>query len=258
MVNVEDPAALADALCVAFAKALDMDVARAREAAPMIAAQLATLAPAVIAGRGAAQLAHELRNPLAVIATSASLLAPRVAGDERAARHARRIESQLAIASDLTRQLLEAGSPRDARIEPLDPRALVQEAVECAPLGEGFSVSIDADSAIPLVRVDHAWTRQAIVNLLRNAFEACSGSGRAWIVLSMDGPWVRVVIEDDGPGIPADRRATLFSGRGARGNGIGLSLARAFARAQGGELALTDSERGARFELTLVAEEGAR
>jgi len=71
---------------------------------------------------------------------------------------------------------------------------------------------------------------------------------------------VVVTVADHGPGVPARERDKIFepfhraneSLTGASGTGIGLSIARELARAAGGELALADSERGARFELFLA------
>jgi signal transduction histidine kinase len=66
---------------------------------------------------------------------------------------------------------------------------------------------------------------------------------------------VRIAVEDSGPGVPDDLLARLFE-RFARtdsavGSGLGLSIARAYARAHGGDLVYEQRDRGARFELIL-------
>jgi signal transduction histidine kinase len=66
---------------------------------------------------------------------------------------------------------------------------------------------------------------------------------------------VRIVVEDSGPGVPDELRPRLFErfarGDAAIGSGLGLSIARGYARAHGGDLVYEQSDRGARFELIL-------
>ncbi len=103
--------------------------------------------------------------------------------------------------------------------------------------------------------LDHAPTvLQILTNLLLNAI-AMSPSGGAVRVEAVEGPRGNVVfsVSDEGPGVPPERRRTLFDGgvtTRAGGAGIGLRHAAALARSLGGTLTLVDSSRGARFELT--------
>jgi signal transduction histidine kinase len=70
----------------------------------------------------------------------------------------------------------------------------------------------------------------------------------------LDGPVARIVVADDGPGIPATAAVAAF-GRGSRGpssngSGLGLSIARALTRRHGGELELVPSTRGSTFVIS--------
>lgn len=122
----------------------------------------------------------------------------------------------------------------------LSIRAEVATAVEAAPI---------ADASVVL---------QILTNLLLNAI-AASPAGSTVGVEARPGEGAEVVfaVTDEGPGVPPDRRHTVFhDGISTRpgGAGIGLRHAASLARAMGGDLCLSDSRRGARFELTWPTE----
>src|SRR3546814_2237108 len=80
-------------------------------------------------------------------------------------------------------------------------------------------------------------------NLIENA--AKYGSGRVFVTVERNGEFIDILIEDDGPGIPEERRAELF-GRGARldtskpGTGLGLSIVRDVVEIYGGKIILAE------------------
>jgi two-component system sensor histidine kinase KdpD len=84
-----------------------------------------------------------------------------------------------------------------------------------------------------------------------------------WISATADGDTVRVVVEDDGPGLPAGEPVRMFdkfqrgTGEGSVvGVGLGLTICRAIIRAHGGEIEAGRREGGgARFEFTLPTKE---
>jgi two-component system OmpR family sensor kinase len=103
---------------------------------------------------------------------------------------------------------------------------------------------------------------QIIGNLLDNARTASGPSGSVAVDLAPAGGWWRVDVTDDGPGVPQGDRERIFDRlarldgsrtRDRGGFGLGLSIARALARAHGGDLVCTapDGGRGAVFVLTL-------
>jgi signal transduction histidine kinase len=90
-------------------------------------------------------------------------------------------------------------------------------------------------------------------NLLVNAHVHAPGAG-VRVDVRLDGPVARIVVADDGPGIPATAAVAAF-GRGSRGpssngSGLGLSIARALTRRHGGELELVPSTRGSTFVIS--------
>ena len=108
------------------------------------------------------------------------------------------------------------------------------------------------------------YKRQVLANLVDNAIKyGCDGeSQRVRLEVAVDDGRVDLVVTDEGPGVPASVAREIFRPfeRGGRdssdpspGVGLGLALARELAGALGGTLELEDSERGARFRLSLPA-----
>ena len=100
--------------------------------------------------------------------------------------------------------------------------------------------------------------RQVLSNLLVNAAQA--GARNAWVQASLHDGQVRLVVRDDGPGVPPSIRSRLFepfaTGR-AEGTGLGLALSRRIMERQGGALLLLDGhDRGAAFEVRLPLARG--
>ncbi len=117
-------------------------------------------------------------------------------------------------------------------------------------------VPMNLDIALGVVvRGSSAQLTRAITNLLVNAARHCE---KAVSVRVAEGPLLEVL--DDGPGIPAEHRETVFHrftrldearDRDAGGAGLGLAIAREIVTAHGGTLTIEDSPRGALFRLVL-------
>lgn len=241
-----------------------------------------------------ASVSHELRTPLAKIREALALLEDGAAGDlaprqrDLVAIARRACESQILLVSnllDLSRlragsvvQMLADGSVSDA----------VREAVAAEhddAVRRGVTVTLAVCDAHGVRPMDGALMVRAVSNLLRNAVAATPAGGAVRVRCELaDAPeddiarraekgatWVRVRVEDDGPGVPPAVRARLFEpfvtapteGGAARvGVGLGLALTREVARAHGGDARCVEApagERGARFEMwvPLPAQRGA-
>jgi two-component system sensor histidine kinase KdpD len=217
-------------------------------------------------------ISHDLRTPLAVMAGAGSTLASH--GDELDAAtrrslaasietRAREMSELISNVLDLTR--FESGTPVLRRewesvddlaavaLQRLEPR-LAQHRVEL-----GFAADL------PPVFVDASLVVQVFANLLDNAAKYTPPGSRVRVAAAPERGFVRVVVDDDGPGLPAGDAARLFEkfqrgdGEGSiAGVGLGLAICRAIVLAHGGEiLAHTRGEGGARFEFTLPATERA-
>ncbi|MDH3668284.1 MAG: HAMP domain-containing histidine kinase [Paracoccaceae bacterium] len=105
---------------------------------------------------------------------------------------------------------------------------------------------------------NRALLAQMISNLLENAIEHTPEGTTIIMSLDSEGPERRLVIEDDGPGIPADQSGRVFErfyrpehSRNTAGNGLGLSLVKSICSLHGFGLNLADAGPGARFEITV-------
>lgn len=204
--------------------------------------------------------AHEVRNPLAAISGAAQLLEARVADDGQR-ELARLVRDEAARLAGLAERLLggrDRMAIRAANVHAVLERVAEMLEAERAPV----AIVRDYDPSLPAWHGDPDRLLQALLNLVRNAVEA--GAGRIVLRSRAEAGWrdaagqrtpaLRIEVEDDGDGVPAEIAATLFepmvSGR-AGGSGLGLALAREIAREHGGELAWQPLAAGTRFTLLL-------
>ncbi|WP_198152633.1 sensor histidine kinase [Tsuneonella dongtanensis] len=104
------------------------------------------------------------------------------------------------------------------------------------------------------VRGEHVRLEQVLVNLLQNALDAAGHAGRVAISVEADGANCRVTVADDGPGVPAGVRETLFHPFATtkdQGIGLGLVISRDIMRELGGDLEYSEGASGACFIMTI-------
>jgi len=192
------------------------------------------------ARRHAGNLAHALKTPLTVITNAATARAPELA--DTVCREAlvmrRQVDHHLARARAIGRR-----ASAQSRAVVWESLEAVQRAVD--RLHEGVTVDIAGDHQAQ-VRVERQDLDEMLGNLVENA--AKYGGGRVFVTVEPNGNKVDVLVEDDGPGIPEDRRGELFT-RGARldttgkpGTGLGLAIVRDVAEIYGGRGTLGESE----------------
>jgi signal transduction histidine kinase len=213
--------------------------------------------------RFTADAAHEIRTPLSAIRGHLELLLGKVEWDARLS-----LESVLEEVDRLSRlvnrllllEKLEA-EPPDARgtFRPLDLGRLAADlAQHLAVLAEERGIDLCCDVEVAHVNGDAERLRQVFLNLLDNAFEHTPAGGRVTVRVARAGARVRAVVEDTGPGVPPERLERIFDrfssdrSRPTAGTGLGLPIARAIARAHGGELRAA-SPAGAVLTLDLPA-----
>jgi signal transduction histidine kinase len=134
--------------------------------------------------------------------------------------------------------------------------------VRSDPAAAAATIAVDAEGALA-VRADAGKLEQALFNLIRNAVQIGGPGVAVTISAARASGAVRIAVADDGPGIPAGLRASLFEpfvGARPGGSGLGLAVARRVAERHGGRLVLDPppaSGRGASFSLYLPLTEGA-
>lgn len=230
-------------------------------------AELAHLARQSAMGEAAADLAHELNQPLTAAANyiSAAVMLARSTGSEgpgtEMVDHAR---IQVMQAGEIIRRLRSFTERNDTErsVEPLRP--MIEDAARLVLVGSSrLAAQIDCDVAPAELRafVDRVQIQQVLVNLMRNAVEALRASGqrdpRIWVTARrVDGPMIELRCRDNGPGLPPETLAHLFqrfsASRTSAGMGIGLSISKRIIELHGGVFSAENApEGGAIFVFTL-------
>lgn len=195
-------------------------------------------------GALAATVAHDIRNPLNIIAMAATA-APQDARAE--------IREQLGRVTRLTQDLLEYAKPWQTEPVPIDLAPLAAEVIQHRPqaeLGPALQAPLPA-------RADPRRLRQALANLLDNA-AAAPGMRRILLDAETAAGSLRLLVCDDGQGVPEELRDSLFQpfvSRSPGGTGLGLAIVAKIAEAHGGRIALEARPGWSTcFVLTLPAE----
>ena len=175
---------------------------------------------------------------------------------DRQARRLRVLIEQLLLAarSENGRATFLAAAAERVDVDAAD---LLAEAASEARAGAcGDRVRVRCDRSLPL-RLGADAVLQILGNLVDNACKYGPEDGPLWLVGERDGNDAVLAVEDDGAGVPAAERERIFERftrlEAGRGLGLGLYIGRQLARAQGGDLVVTDARLagGARFELRL-------
>ena len=211
----------------------------------------------------ARRLAHEIKNPLTPIQLSAERLRRHFAGappqakalvDECTQTIVGEVESLKGLVDEFS-QFARMPSPRTV---PTDLGELVTDTIALYN-GIFAGVSIDQRFApgVGLVRLDAEQIRRVIINLVDNAIEAMERRGQIVVETQLDGAnsVVRLIVADDGPGIPPAEREKLFLpyySTKRRGSGLGLAIVRRIIAEHGGSIDVGDNTpRGTRFTIEL-------
>ncbi|MFV0373680.1 ATP-binding protein [Microbacterium sp.] len=218
-----------------------------------------------------AGMSHELRTPLNAVIGLAAILGRGIYGPltDKQAEYVAQIESGgrhlLGIIGDI---LDAAKSASDARIAPrlanIEVPALVVaalDAIGALASERALSVELDVPEGLPTVWVDERRTVQMLINLLGNAVKFTGAGGRIGIRADSDDDVVAVTVWDTGVGIAPHQQAAIFEpfvqvdsslAKHHGGTGLGLTLTRRIARAQGGDVTVESTPgEGSRFTVTL-------
>ena len=207
-------------------------------------------------GRVSAQLAHEIRNPLASMRGSAQLLSDDVKNSPHSVRLAQIIMRESDRLATLVEGYLELARPPPPARENIRIDAVVAETVEMLradPMSQGVLLE---ESLTPVDGLaDAAQLRQVLINLLRNALVAVGKGGTVKVSVDEQGPQARIRVWDSAGSIPADDLARIFEPfytTTQEGTGLGLSTVHAIVQAHAGAIAVTSSQaEGTTFTVAL-------
>jgi signal transduction histidine kinase len=199
-------------------------------------------------GRMAAQVAHEVKNPLAGLKLYARHLEDRLrqrqdeAGANVAAKIAATIDHLAAVVTDVT----AFGRPTEVKRAPTAIHPLLDECISLArgrAPHEGIEIVRKWDPACPAMMVDGRELRKAFLNVMLNAIDAVGSGGRVVVetVHAPDTGTVTVTVEDNGSGMNEEtlsRVFDLFYTTKPQGTGLGMAIVRSIVTSHGGQLTL--------------------
>ena len=215
-------------------------------------------------GMLSAVIAHEVRNPLAIIKNAVSSLRRPTLRDSDRGVLLGILDEEVDRLDRLVRNLLAYARPVEPRGEPVDLLAIALEAVEAARARheDPESVAVEAvGGSISPIHADPVLLQQALGNVAENAMQAMPGGGTLTIRASEDPAlpgWVRIKMQDDGAGMdPMVRSKALdpFFTTRPSGTGLGLAIVERVVRNHGGSLAIeSEPGRGCTVQIDLPRE----
>jgi two-component system, NtrC family, sensor histidine kinase HydH len=203
-------------------------------------------------GEMAAVLAHEIRNPLASLKGNAQLLAEALPSDSKDKRRVDRVVGEAVRLEALTTDLLDFARTAKISKSPADPAELLMGAVNDVAAGQ---ILVDDTKAPATWPIDSARLRQALTNLLRNAWQMSPEGNPPVASIEQENGNLVFTVRDFGPGIEPAARERIFEPfytTRTHGTGLGLPVAKRAVELHGGTLeAENHPEGGALFRIRL-------
>lgn len=207
----------------------------------------------------ATAIAHEVRNPLAVIRSAAQGVGETPVPDWAEAQRASAfITAEIDRLTSVVSSLLAFARPPQLERRPVAVGELFDRTLALAADDldtRGLRVERRDGNELPAIAGDADLLCQVLLGLLANAAEAVEPGGGIWLEARPVESGVELVVADSGPGVPAELRGRIFEPfftTRSRGTGLGLAVARQIVDAHGGQLAVDDRPGGgARFRMQL-------
>jgi signal transduction histidine kinase len=193
----------------------------------------------------AAAIAHEIRNPLSSIKAASALITKELQG----LNHPICLEYHSLITEEVDRlnHILETFQDftRPLRVEkdPVSINELIQRTTKLVDVGTSrLTIRLELSTDLPRIQVDPSLMKQVVINLIKNAAEACGPSGELMIKTESASPWVKISFTDNGPGISPELLNRIFDPfftTKTTGMGVGLTVCKKILEAHQGRIEAT-------------------
>ncbi len=211
------------------------------------------------AGRLLAQLAHEIRNPVATVRNCLELLRRRVVDDPEARDFADMAIDELLGMHELAEQMMDLHRPKDGSEATADPAEVAERVARLVRVGSAEGApEIEVTGSGPDVAMAPETLKQVLLNVVQNASEAAGPGGQVQIAVEEGDAQTCIVVTDDGPGIPPGSLDRIFdpfftTKEAVRGIGLGLFTAEGMVRTAGGRIQAANRAkgRGAEFRIEI-------
>jgi len=214
------------------------------------------------AGRLAAEVAHQIKNPLAIINNvTFSLQKNFVKEKPAAASQVEIIREEIAKADRIITQVMGYAQLSEGRVQKLNVIDEINRAIEevfPASVPTGTHIQREFAESFPPLLMQQKHFSEAVGNLLQNARDAVAGQGTVQVgARYLADHSVEITVRDDGPGVPPDRLGRIFEAyytTKERGTGLGLAVVKHNAELYGGRVrAESELGKGAKFTLIFPA-----
>jgi two-component system sensor histidine kinase HydH len=209
-------------------------------------------------GQLAASLAHEIRNPLASIAGAAGILKRGNASSQNFRDCLEIIDKESQRLNKLLTGFLDFARPRAPRFQLTDLSMVITSVAMLAKHAAGannIELRQEVDGNLPEVECDPEQLKQVLLNLVINAAQASDPGASVWLSASAASDRVRIIVRDEGRGIPLDKQDKMFDPfftTKENGTGLGLAIASMIVEQHRGLLtAESNPDKGMTFRLEL-------
>lgn len=208
-------------------------------------------------GRLAAEIAHQIKNPLGIINNTAFTLGKLTAGDQIIQKQVELVREEVNKADQVITKLMGYAQLTEGRLDKLDINDVLDFSItQVFPEGHKFGIRIRKNYgiALPPLLAQSVHISEVFVNILQNSREAVGENGEISIITSYGGNYtLSVVIEDNGPGISLNMMDKVFEPyltTKEKGTGLGLAIVKHNTELYGGKVEV-NSELGkyTRFNL---------
>ena len=208
-------------------------------------------------GRLAAQVAHEIKNPLAGIRGACEIMMVSLT-EQRGQEIAEEVVRQIDRLNRTVEDLLLFARPMTARPRPTDVHELIDRVLSVLleqPNARTLIVKRDYATEMPLLNVDPEQMQQVMFNVLLNASQAMDYEGTLKVATRLNETTATVSVSDSGPGIAEETLENIFEPfftTRAQGTGLGLAIVKKIVQSHRGTIeAARSSQGGAKFEIHL-------
>ncbi len=203
-----------------------------------------------------ANAAHQLKTPLALLATQAAF-AQRAGADRDREEALSALQANTMMTARLVSQLLvlsraepRSGARRSGRTDMVETARAVLDDFAATALKSSIELGFEEGGTPIVVPGDPVLLREMLVNLIDNALRYTPAGGSVTVSIAAEEGLCRIVIVDDGPGIPPEEQTRVFErfyripGSGGDGSGLGLAIVREIVETAGGTVTLAEGANG--------------
>jgi signal transduction histidine kinase len=212
-------------------------------------------------GRLAAEIAHQLKNPLGIINNAAFTLQRTVKEGKTITQQIKIIREEVDRSDRIITELMGYARLSEGQVEKLDITEELDRAIDQVfPRGANYQVQINRDyaAALPALLAQRGHLSEVFVNILQNAREAMDGKGQIDVKARYSQDYsIIVTIADNGPGIPIEKQEMIFEPyftTKEKGTGLGLAIVKHNTELYGGTVEIESSPgQGTLFRVKLPA-----